>query len=66
MSKKIWIEPYLLAEQLKDYRRRNNMTLEELGVKLGLKPNTIWRWEHQRVNISSACYRILKIENILL
>ena len=31
-----------------DYRRQHGLTLEELGQKLGVRYETVWRWENGR------------------
>lgn len=36
--------PAMIAE----YRKRRGLTLEQLGDQLGVRWETIWRWEHGR------------------
>jgi transcriptional regulator with XRE-family HTH domain len=41
-------EQEAVAAMIADYRRRRGLTLERLGDLLGVRFETIWRWEHKR------------------
>ena len=34
-----------MGEEIKKFRKKYNLTREELAVKLGVSAPTIWRWE---------------------
>lgn len=48
-----------LANKIKDYRRKNNLTQEELARRLDIPTITISRWERGQ-NVSKVYRRILK------
>lgn len=40
-------------------RMRLGLTQEELGEKLGVRKNTIWRWEHEQRRIPEPVARLV-------
>lgn len=46
------MEQEILAEniknQIRDRRAKRNMTLGQLGIKIGAAPTVIWQWEQGR------------------
>ena len=53
-----------IAEKIKDYRRKNKLTQEELARKLDIPTITISRWE-RRKNISNIYRKFLKQHGII-
>jgi len=43
-----WPNPVTLAQTLKAARRRQGLTIESAAAVLGIDPNTLWWWEHDR------------------
>ncbi|UCD55520.1 MAG: helix-turn-helix transcriptional regulator [Candidatus Omnitrophota bacterium] len=53
-----------IAEKIKDYRRKNKLTQEELARKLDIPTITISRWERGK-NISNIYRRFLRQQGII-
>jgi len=53
-----------VAEKIKDYRRVNGLTQEELARKLDIPTITISRWERGK-NISKIYRKVLKQHGII-
>jgi len=53
-----------VAEKIKDYRRKNKLTQEELARKLDIPTITISRWE-RRKNISNIYRKFLRQQGII-
>ena len=55
------MEQEILAEniknQIRDRRANRNMTLGQLGIKIGAAPTIIWQWEIGR-HLPSAWYLV--------
>jgi transcriptional regulator with XRE-family HTH domain len=37
---------------LREYRDREGITAHELAQRIGVRPNTVWRWENGRQRIA--------------
>lgn len=53
-----------IAEKIKDYRRKHNLTQEQLARKLDIPTITLSRWERGK-NISNIYRKVLKEEGII-
>ncbi len=53
-----------IAEKIKDYRRKNKLTQEELARKLEIPSITISRWERGK-NISNIYRKFLRQQGII-
>lgn len=53
-----------IAEKIKDYRRKNKLTQEELARRLDIPTITISRWERGK-NISKIYRKVLKEREII-
>lgn len=38
-----------VVHPLKAYRTRRKLSLSEMATEIGVKPNTVWRWEQGRL-----------------
>lgn len=53
-----------IAEKIKDYRRKYNLTQEQLARKLDIPTITLSRWERGK-NISNIYRKVLKEAGII-
>ena len=51
----------LEASELRRLRRRAGLTQAALAVRLGIKPNTVARWEQQVRSISEPMARLIRM-----
>jgi len=49
------------ASELRRLRRRAGLTQAALAARLGIKPNTVARWEQQVRSISEPMARLIRI-----
>jgi transcriptional regulator with XRE-family HTH domain len=48
------------GEELKEVRTQLGLTQEELGERLGVRNNTVWRWEHEQRGIPETVARLVQ------
>ena len=53
-----------IKHPLRAFRDANGMTLGDLAEQIGVKPNTVWRWENGRVPERPMWARIEKVTGI--
>ena len=51
--------PTMTAAELRTIRTRLGLTQEELGQRLGVQKNTVWRWETGMRHIPEPVARLL-------
>jgi transcriptional regulator with XRE-family HTH domain len=49
----------MIGKELKAMRTQLGLTQEELGERLGVRKNTIWRWENEQRGIPETVVRLL-------
>jgi DNA-binding transcriptional regulator YiaG len=50
----------ITPEEIKKYREKNKLTQADLAEKIGVRGNTVWRWEKGRSNVSRLAVKALK------
>jgi transcriptional regulator with XRE-family HTH domain len=50
----------MTGEQLKEVRTQLRLTQEELGERLGVRKNTVWRWENQHRRIPETVAKLVQ------
>lgn len=50
----------MLGEKLKEVRLRLGLTQEELGDRLGVRKNTVWRWEKEQRRVPETVARLVQ------
>ena len=50
----------MTGQELQALRTRLGLTQEELGKKLGVRENTIWRWENEHHRIPETVAKLLE------
>ena len=59
------LTPKHIALKLKAYRKQYGMTQETLARRIGVKRNTVVRWETAEVKVSNVMLRMLMSEGVL-
>ncbi len=49
----------MTGKELKETRTSLQLTQEELGKRLGVRKNTVWRWENEQRRIPETVARLL-------
>lgn len=52
------------ANPIRAYRAKRGCTLRQLADEIGVKPNTVWRWEQGRVPDAETWPAIIKATSI--
>jgi transcriptional regulator with XRE-family HTH domain len=50
----------MTGEELKEVRIHLGLTQEELGGRLGVRKNTVWRWEHEQRRVPETVARLVQ------
>ena len=51
--------PFVTGKELRETRTSLGLTQEELGKKLGVRENTVWRWENEQRHIPELAARLV-------
>lgn len=55
----------VLSKKLKDYRKKEGMSQQDLADKIGSHVNNVNRWERMENGIRDGWFQLLKIHGIL-
>jgi len=50
----------MIGEELKAVRMQLGLTQEELGERLGVRKNTVWRWENDQRRVPETVARLVQ------
>ena len=50
---------FVTGKELRETRTSLGLTQEELGKKLGVRENTVWRWENEQRHIPELAARLI-------
>ena len=50
----------MTGEELKEVRMQLGLTQEELGERLGVRKNTVWRWENEQRRVPEPVVRLMQ------
>ena len=51
---------YMTSKDLSEIRTRLGLTQEELGKRLGVRMNTVWRWENEHRRIPETVAKLIQ------
>jgi transcriptional regulator with XRE-family HTH domain len=49
----------MIGEELRKVRTQLELTQEELGERLGVRKNTVWRWENEQRRVPETVARLV-------
>jgi transcriptional regulator with XRE-family HTH domain len=50
----------MTGEELRKVRTQLELTQEELGERLGVRKNTVWRWENEQRRVPETVARLVQ------